>query len=303
MHSNYIKLHIKQIIFFLALGSGILVGLALIDRTQDIRNRAAGGATVTLSLSPVSQDIPLGDTQLFLLNATFTGGSPSETLDYLRTQIEFNPSYLELPSATYIDTVSSGFDHIFRVDGPQTANGNGKIIIELGSKTRPGPSTATSITIAKIYFRGKSLTLGTDPQVLTLTSSASQIVNNASDSLVFNLESANYRVIASLISPTPTSTLTPTITPTRTPTPGPSSPTPTSPPSCPRGASGNLDCSLDGCIDTSDFELFRQGYGQLASSLSIPSYHHTPDLIVDAGGFVDTADYNILYQNFGSCTP
>ncbi len=89
---------------------------------------------------------------------------------------------------------------------------------------------------------------------------------------------------------TPTLTLTPT-----------SSPTPIL---CLRGNLGNLDCSNDGCIDTTDYELFRQYFGFTVTALpSIPSGQlmHTPDLIVDNSNAIDTSDYEIIRSNFGTC--
>ncbi|MBI4137341.1 hypothetical protein HY469_04730, partial [Candidatus Roizmanbacteria bacterium] len=124
------------------------------------------------------------------------------------------------------------------------------------------------------------------------------------------------------VPPTPTQTPTPTVTPTHTPTPLPTAtptstpiPTPTTTPSpthtpvptatntpiptpthtptptpipCPGGYLGNLDCSLDSCIDTGDFELFRQAFGQSVSSLTIPLGQHTPDLLLDSSSVIDT---------------
>lgn len=92
-----------------------------------------------------------------------------------------------------------------------------------------------------------------------------------------------------------------TICSTTSPTPIPS-PTPT--PTifvCIRGELGNLDCSTNGCIDTSDFELFRQDFGKPVSQLNIPSNHHSPDLIIDSLNYIDTADFEIFRSNFGRC--
>lgn len=279
MQKKAMSSFIKQTIPLFALFVGLVVGLAAIKMNTESRKRAAN-TSVTLSLLPSSGNIMLGSTNQYDLIATFTGGSSTETLDYFRTQIEFNTLYLELPASDYIDTTTSGFDQIFRVDGPQAANGNGKIIIELGSKLHPGPSTSTAVTIAKIHFRGKMLTPGTGTQPLTLTQTATQIVNNQSIPLGLNIQSGSYRVInGNGATPSPTGL----------------------PPGCERGEKGNLDCDVDGCIDTSDFELFRQGYGHRKADLNIPPEHHTPDLIDDSDGYVDTADYNILYQNFGTC--
>ncbi|OGG02134.1 hypothetical protein A2W14_02725 [Candidatus Gottesmanbacteria bacterium RBG_16_37_8] len=70
---------------------------------------------------------------------------------------------------------------------------------------------------------------------------------------------------------------------------------------CPRGELGNLDCSADGCIDTADFELFRQAFGKGVNEITVPDGQSTPDLVVDAFNSIDTADYEILRSNFGSC--
>ena len=72
-------------------------------------------------------------------------------------------------------------------------------------------------------------------------------------------------------------------------------------PACPRGELGNLDCSIDRCIDTADFELFRQSYGANVADISVPQGQSTPDLVVDSANMIDTADYEILRSNFGSC--
>ena len=105
---------------------------------------------------------------------------------------------------------------------------------------------------------------------------------------------------------TPINTPTQTPTPTRTPTPtplGPSyTPMPTSP-TCPRGEKGNLDCSLDGCITTNDFNFFQADFGKAVSDLSIPANRHIPDLVVDTNSRIDTADYEILRSNYGTCSP
>lgn len=113
--------------------------------------------------------------------------------------------------------------------------------------------------------------------------------------------------------PTPTRTPTPTITPTRTPTPTatltpmPSNtPTPsaTPTPACPNGNLGNLNCDDDGCIDTSDYQLFRDNFGKTVSQIIIPFNQllHTPDLLPDALNVINTGDFEILRNNFGNCT-
>ena len=99
----------------------------------------------------------------------------------------------------------------------------------------------------------------------------------------------------------PTLTRTPTTIPTNTVIPTATrTPTPTSFP-CSAGAQGNLDSSLNACIDTGDFELFRQAFGKQVSSLNTPAGQHTPNLLQDSSLIIDTGDYGVFSLNFGIC--
>ena len=70
---------------------------------------------------------------------------------------------------------------------------------------------------------------------------------------------------------------------------------------CNRGDLGNLDCSIDGCVDTADFEIFRQAFGLDVGSIVVPPGQHTPDLSLDFSSVIDTADYEVFRSNFGTC--
>lgn len=100
----------------------------------------------------------------------------------------------------------------------------------------------------------------------------------------------------------PTATPT-TLTPTDLPTATSTTLTPTyTPIPCPAGEKGNLDCSADSCINTADFELFRQAFGNDKNDSSLMLYPHTPDLFQDDSNIIDTADYQIFYSNFATCS-
>ena len=70
---------------------------------------------------------------------------------------------------------------------------------------------------------------------------------------------------------------------------------------CIRGNLGNLNCSVDGCIDSADFELFRQTFGQEVSGITALAGQYTSDLAVDSANLINTTDYEILRSNFGTC--
>lgn len=201
-----------QIVPFLLIGLlffSLLAAINLAGKRQDIRNRASGSA-VTLSLYPAVETLAIGESKVFELKATFTGGSASEKLNYFKTEINFSPSYISFPDDTYIDTSTSGFDKIFRIDGPVAANGTGKVRIELGVNTPgTGPSTAGPITIARFTLKGVAQT----PSAQSLTLATPQVINQQAGVLPATMANASYTVGAtSTLSPTPTGTGNPSPT-------------------------------------------------------------------------------------------
>lgn len=158
------------------------VSIVLTQKKQDIRKKASGTGTsgITLSLYPTDETFNKNETKVFTLTATFADGVPAEKLDYFKTVVTFDKNYLQIPVDKYVDTSSSGFDTIFKVDGPTAANQNGKITIELGASTPgTGPATDKPITIAKIYFR--AILPVSASQNVTLGNA--QIVNNSKSSI------------------------------------------------------------------------------------------------------------------------
>lgn len=193
-----------QLIPFLLIGLlffSLIAAINLAGRRQDIRNRASGSA-ITLSLYPSTETLAVGESKVFELKATFTGGSSSEKLNYFKTEINFSPSYIAFPDNTYIDTSSSGFDKIFRVDGPVAGNETGKIRIELGvNLPGTGPTTASPITIARLTLKGVAQT----PAAQTLTLATPQVINQQTGVLPVTMTNASYTVGGTAtISPTPT---------------------------------------------------------------------------------------------------
>lgn len=153
--NSKLYLLIPLVLLLLAIPLSIL----LTGQKQDLRKKASGtGASgINLSLYPSNETFENSETKEFTLIATFADGVATEKLDYFKTVVSFDKNYLQMPADKYVDTSSSGFGTIFRVDGPTAANQNGKITIELGSTTPgTGPATKNPVTIAKIYFRAIS---------------------------------------------------------------------------------------------------------------------------------------------------
>ena len=71
---------------------------------------------------------------------------------------------------------------------------------------------------------------------------------------------------------------------------------------CPRGELGNLNCSSDGCINQADLTVFQPFLGKFPPSSDAIQNQHTPNLLNDQSTYIDTGDYEILRQHFGSCT-
>lgn len=160
----------------------IPLSILLTGQKQDLRKKASGtGASgINLSLYPSNETFENSETKEFTLIATFADGVATEKLDYFKTVVSFDKNYLQIPVDKYVDTSSSGFDTIFKVDGPTAANQNGKITIELGSSTPGvGPATDKPITVAKIYFRA-ILPVSTSQSV---SLGNAQIVNNSKNNI------------------------------------------------------------------------------------------------------------------------
>ncbi len=104
--------------------------------------------------------------------------------------------------------------------------------------------------------------------------------------------------------PVPTNTIRPP-TPTATPiVPTNTLPPPTDTPSpfCPSANKGNLNCDPQGCVNNEDFNLFRNNYFGKVKPATIPQNQSTPDLYPDNSTIIDTADYEILRQNYNKCS-
>lgn len=147
--------------------------------------------SVSLYLDPAEATFDKGESKVYNLMAKFTNGSAQEKLNYFKATVSFANTYLAIPSGVYIDTSPSGFDRIFRVDGPIASNQAGKIIIELGSSVRgTGPGTDKLLTIAKITFAGMAKT----PSLQSLVIEEPQIVNQYELQLPTVVTAATYNV-------------------------------------------------------------------------------------------------------------
>lgn len=202
---NFKKNQILAIVFFAILSVSLFAGVYLSQKRQDIRPRA-GASTVSLQLFPTTEYFTVGGEKVFELKAVFTGGTATEKIDYLKTDLTFSNQFLLVPTGKYVDTAMSGLTKIFRVDGPVAANEAGKIIIELGAQTPgSGPATDKPITIAKIYFSGKANTTS----VQNIAIGASQVVNNQAAEITATTAGTNYIVGQSNITITPAPTCIP----------------------------------------------------------------------------------------------
>ncbi len=157
----YMFLHTKKFLLLLVvpiLLIGLIAGLSLTQKSQEIRKKAAT-PKVTFNIFPADESFKVGEIKSFEIKATFSDINPSIRLDYIKTEVIFDNNYLEIPKGRYVDTSSTGFGKVIRVDGPMVANQNGKIIIELGVVTPDsGPTVEKPLTVGKIYFMAKNIT-------------------------------------------------------------------------------------------------------------------------------------------------
>lgn len=145
----------------------------------------------TLTLAPSSFSLHKGEEKEISIVANFVNGSASETINYLKTSINYSPDSIILSEGKYVDTSESGFDKIFRVDGPTAANQTGVLVIELGVKNPgTGPTTDKPVVIGKFAVTGKSQT----GSVQEFTFGNTQMVNGNAQVVPMKLEEASYQV-------------------------------------------------------------------------------------------------------------
>src|SRR3989344_9488476 len=320
---------LRTIFIIAILVAGLVFALYISRRPQIIDKRALGTSEVDLVLVPTSGAITRGN--LFSVDVAMkkTASRP--------IQVSGAESNLTVSSNLTVNTVVC----LAPFDGLKVTTINGQQIsilctIPVNDSSKPPQTLATSnmpfaritLTVPSSAPTGSTATIqftktrvteaglpGQSPDVSTGGTNGSYLIVNPTATPTPTAIPTNTPTPIPTRTPTPTATRTPTPIPTNTPTPLPTNtptptrtptpiptrtPTPTSIP-CPRGSYGNLDCSLNGCIDTADFELFRQAFGKAVSTLVIPLGQHTPDLLLDSSAIIDTGDFGVFSNNFGMC--
>ncbi|KKS95429.1 MAG: hypothetical protein UV73_C0018G0042, partial [Candidatus Gottesmanbacteria bacterium GW2011_GWA2_43_14] len=226
----------------------------------------------TIAFSPSQGTLPPNSAFKIMVNAG------NNSVAFGRVVFNFNPSKVNLASEI---TTNPNLSTVVEKTTASSANSTGRAVVVVAaspSDTQP----AGSFEFATVTFKSVSGTANDTAQV-TIDSSDLQIVTGAGNALTMAVTPLNLTLNSSGV----TVTGEPSITPIN----------------CPAGPRGNLDCSLDACIDTADFELFRQAYGMVSGEVVVPDGQYSPDLIQDQSNMIDTADYEILRSNFGSCFP
>ncbi|OGG05496.1 hypothetical protein A3D05_01555 [Candidatus Gottesmanbacteria bacterium RIFCSPHIGHO2_02_FULL_40_24] len=250
--------------FFLIIALLVFIplGIYATGLVQDIRNRAAGTNEVGLRFSPMSGIY-----------------KPGDVIDLKVTLHKLVSRSINVSGAQAVFTVSDKFN-VGEVncqspfDGLPFVKVNGQtvtVFCAINTFTSPVPVTSSdlpfasvSLTVSQQALEGQALI-----EFVSTRVTESGISGQAPDVSTAGT-SATFTIVI--------------------------------PPTCPRGDMGNLDCDNFGCIDTADFELFRQAYGKTVGEITVPTGQHTPDLVTDSFNMIDTADYEILRSNFGTCS-
>jgi hypothetical protein len=158
----------------------VALSLRSLGGNFDTRNRAAS-TLATAEIFPKVETFAVGDTKTFDVKISFTGGSASEKIDYLKLKVNFPTEFFEVPANNYVLTYfpnQGNLERILRVDGPVAANQSGTIIVETGARTTgSGPATNGPVTVAEFKLRA----LKNTSSAQNLTVSIDQIVNNSSE--------------------------------------------------------------------------------------------------------------------------
>lgn len=184
---------------------------------------------------------------------------------FIRAVFNFDPTKIKLTSEITINSIMST---VVEKTPLSEANTSGKVIIVAAlSPTDTAPTG--SFELASFNIDANTSVMGAT-DTLIFDRNDSQVVDKSGPQLLVNYSDTTVSVNGSTAV-------------------------------CSRGEMGNLNCSIDGCVDTADFELFNQDFGKTIAELNIVSGNRTPDLVTDVNNMIDTADYEILRANFGSC--
>lgn len=123
---------------------------------DSISEKLTGPTTDTSSilLIPDNTRFQNGQTQDFTLFLVPSTNDKSAVIDYLKVEVLYNKQQLAIPETAIINTSSSGFGKILRVDTPASANKTGTFTLEMASSAPgSGLSFSSPVKLALIPFR------------------------------------------------------------------------------------------------------------------------------------------------------
>lgn len=113
------------------------------------------------------------------LKASFSSPLADSRLEYLKTEIMLPQGLVQVPEFDVINTQSSGFDTIMRIDSPRIINQTGTITIELQHQIADtAPQAAGDLTVASFNIISSEDLLTPQSVVINVDNSAVRSTNN-----------------------------------------------------------------------------------------------------------------------------
>lgn len=306
--------YLPHVLSVFILAAALIAGLTLVQRPQEIREKAAPATSV--AISPASQSIPVGQsfTSTVVMN---TGVNQITGVDISLT---FNPAVMSITSVTqgagiavFDSTIRNTIDNIggtvlysaYVLDKTKAVSGTNLVVLTVVGQIKPG----AAIGAYTIAFANDTSAAGVGEGQNVITSKVNGTITAFVPTPTFTPTPSFTITPTATNTPTPTKTPTPTFTstptPTKTPTPTfTNTPIPTSTPTAtktPTPTNTNTptptptpklgDVNGDGVVNITDIGLIVDVYG------SQPATDPRCDLNKD--GKVNIVDIGIVIDNYG----
>lgn len=169
------------------------------EKSNSTPNKDPSGEVISFPLNGKSHILLLPDNyafrnneiKLFTLLLVPDSSQSENTLDYIKTEIQYNILDLHIAENRIIDTSSSGLGRLLKVGTPSNANTKGILTIELGSfAPSSGPTLTSPLKIATIPFQ----TITSQKKQGKIIVGKTQAVGNDSKSLSIITQETNYTI-------------------------------------------------------------------------------------------------------------
>lgn len=192
---------ILSILGFLVLGAGIIAGVYLVSKNQDIREKAA--PATTLSLFPSSQEKSGGQT----FNLTIKANSGENKITGIDIEVKFNPAVIQMTQMSATSAISN-LSTVIKNGEINNITGKARFVAFTASKDNAISGSLDIITLSGTIVSGAPV----GNAQITFSDSSTVAAADEGVNVIITTAPANISVSSfdgsNVVSPTPTSVAT-----------------------------------------------------------------------------------------------